>query len=280
VWLTTATANGSRTKPVLLRVSASGSMASVKIPVAGGMEFSGVGLGPGNRIWFSGTTDASPHRGVNGTVSGTTAHFALASDSGSWGQLAVVGSTAYLTDGFNDLLTSTNGTTFTNLGLENVSPFDIAPFAGGLALAGDGAIGIVNPAGLAAAPTPARLLTTASPTTLSARYETVAGGQLWFLQQEGGGEVVGLGSAGPAGGATIHRMSGLHNITTGPDGAPWVLTATRAERIGPNGSVTASVKLPAAQTGVLIVGGTSKYVWVATFKRASASAEVVRIATA
>jgi len=48
----------------------------------------------------------------------------------------------------------------------------------------------------------------------------------------------------------------------------------------PNGSVTASVKLPAGQTGVLIVGGTSKYVWVATFKRASASAEVVRIATA
>jgi hypothetical protein len=277
VWLTTQTAPGSSKKPVLMRIAPSGHMTAVKIAAPGGIDFTGLGLGPGGKIWFSGTGAAGSHKGVSGTVTGTTAHFAIASDSGSWDQLAVVGSTAYLTTGFDLLLTSTNGTTFSNLVLENVSPFDIVAFNGGLALAGDGAIGLLGSATVGTNNATASLFTSPTGTPISSRYETAAGGKIWFLQQASGGGVEGIGRAGADGIATIVPMPAARNIATGPDGAPWVLTGTSALRLGPTGAVTASVKLPHGQTGVLIVGASRQFVWVATLTRSSGAAHVVRI---
>jgi hypothetical protein len=277
LWMTTEAAEGSSAKPVLLRVGANGKTGSVKINVAGGMSFTGVDLGPGGQVWFSGTTGAGAHNGVNGVVAGTTAHFTIAPDSTSWDQLAVLGSTAYATDGFDDLLTSTTGQTFGDIRVSNVDPFDIVPFAGGFAVAGDGAIGILSAASLAASPATATLLT--ATTTPGSRYETVAGGRLWFLEQVGDGEIAGLGDAGPDGSTTIGPIDpAARNITTGPDGMAWVLTNTAAERIGPSGAVTAKVKLPAGQTGILIGGASSKYVWVGTLNRSSGKGSLVRIA--
>jgi len=277
VWMTTSTATGGTRKPALMRIGPTGHMSAVKIGVPGGIDFSGVGVGPGNVIWFSGTEGASPHKGVSGTVAGTTAHFAIASDSSSWDQLAVIGGTAYLTTGFNDLLTSTNGTTFSSLILENLSPFDVVAFNGGLALAGDGALGTLASPTPNAADVSATLFTSPSGATLSSRYETVAGGKVWFLQQESGGGVQGIGSAGADGVVTVVPLRAARNITTGPDGAPWVLSSTSALRLGPTGSVTASVKLPHGQTGILIAGASKKYVWVATLKRSSGASHVIRI---
>jgi len=277
VWMTTETGSGSKAKPVLLRVEPSGRETSVKIPVPGGIEFSGVGLGPHNQVWFSGFEGAAARNGVNGTVTGTVAHYTIASDSSDWDQLAVIGGTAYLTTGFNLLRTSTNGTSFGSLILDDVSPFDITVFNGGLALAGDSAIGLLGAASLGPATLSSTLITSPSGVTPSSRFETVAGGKLWFLQDEGEGASGSLGSAGADGVATITPLSGARNITTGPDGAPWVLTSTAALRIGPTGTVTATVKFPHGLSGILIAGASKKYIWVATLNRSSGASKLVRI---
>jgi hypothetical protein len=278
VWVTTETANGAKTKPALLRIGPTGHITSVTVPAPGGISFSGIGLGPGAKIWFSGTTGASPHGAINGTVSGTTAHATVAPSGGfSWDQMAVVGGTAYLTTGFNVLLSSTDGTTFAKSELENVSPFDIVDYNGGLALAGDGAIGLI-PAVSGAMPTAAStLLSSTSGGGVSSRYETVAAGKLWFLAQQESGEVIGIGSAGPDGAASIVPLNTARNITTGPDGSPWVLTSSAADRIGPTGAVSASIHLPHGQVGILIAAATKKYIWVLTLNRSSGASRAIRI---
>jgi hypothetical protein len=270
-WVTTETGRGAKTKPVLLRVSASGSITSVKVPASGGISFTGLGLGPHNQVWFSGTAG-----GGNDIVNGTTAHVATQSGGpGSWDELAVVGDTAYATTGFDVMERTTDNATFANVQTTNVSAWDVVPFAGQLAVAGDGAIGLLAPSALAGTSAAATLLT--GPVPLGSREEAVAGGKLWFMQTVAGRNVVGLGVAGPDGAATLHSMSGLRQLTAGPDNAPWVLTNTKAIKIGPTGNVAASVKLPAGQAGILIGGASSKYVWVATLNRASGRAKLVRI---
>jgi streptogramin lyase len=277
VWVTTESANIAKVKPALLRISQSGHISVVKIAAPGGISFTGLGLGPANTIWFSGTTEAGTRGPVNGTVTGTSAHVTLgAPGTFSWDQLAVIGGTAYLTTGFDILLSSSNGTTFTSTALENVSPFDVVAYNGGLALAGDGAIGFLGATsvGVRAA---ASTIVTSPAGPASSRYETVAQGKIWFLAQQESGEVSGIGSAGPDGVASVTPLAGARNITTGPDGSPWVLTSTAAERIGPSGAVTATVRLPHGQSGILIAGASKKYLWVLTLNRSSETSRAIRI---
>jgi hypothetical protein len=269
LWMTTGTSTAK--KPVLLRISAAGRVSSVKVPVPGGIDFFGLGVGPDHHIWFSGAAAGGTHRGYRGRVVGHTVQMKEAADSATWSALATLGSLGYAVDGFSGVQTSSDAETFAFGGMSNASAWDVGALNGTLFFIGDDGAGSFVPGA------PGATLFS-SPEPLSGRSMTIAGGAMWFLQGTSNAPNVKLGEASVAGAVSLHPLPAPGvDAVTGPDGNPWVLTQHSLLRIAADGSISAKVKLPAGERGILVSPGPAHAVWVATLTK-SGQSRVIRIA--